>query len=66
MIRTYHTTDVNSASDIEQLVMLKPYGLHGTLLSRSLYEDKIDLRASIDLVNDRSRGGLDEPTYTEG
>lgn len=65
MVKTYHTTDVNSANDIEQLVMLEPYGLNGTLLSKSLYENKIDLHASINLVSDRSRGGLDEPTFTE-
>lgn len=65
MVKAYHTTDINSANDIEQLVMLEAYGLNGTLLSKSLYEYKIDLRASIDLVNDRSRGGLDEPTFTE-
>lgn len=65
MIKVYHTTDVNSSNDIEQLVMLEAYGLNGTLLSKSLYENKIDLHASISLVRDRSCGGLDEPTFTE-
>lgn len=65
VIKTYNTTDVNSANDIEQLVMLEAYGLNGTLLSKSLYENKIDLHASISLVRDRSRSGLDEPTFTE-
>lgn len=65
LVKCVHTQDISKPADIEQLIMLEPYGLTGTLLSRSLYEERIDLEATITLAKERSRGGMDEPTYTE-
>lgn len=64
-VKCVHTQDVSKPADIEQLIMLEPYGLTGTLLSHSLYEERIDLEATITLAKERSQGGMDEPTYTE-
>lgn len=65
LVKTYHTTDVTSTSDIENLMALVSYGLQGTLLSKCLYEGRIDLESSITLVKERSPNGIDESTYTE-
>ncbi|PIR17928.1 MAG: hypothetical protein COV46_02130 [Deltaproteobacteria bacterium CG11_big_fil_rev_8_21_14_0_20_49_13] len=65
MIKVFHTLDASSAHDIENIMALESYGLQGTLLSRSLYEGRIDLESAITLVKERSPGSGDEPTYTE-
>lgn len=65
MVKAYHTTDISSPNDIQSLVMLESYGLMGTLVSKSLYEGRIDLESAITESKDKGGTGLDEPTYTE-
>lgn len=66
LIKIVHTTDITNTTELEQLIMLESYGLEGTLLSKSLYEGRLDLEGTITFSKEYSRSGLDEPTYIEG
>jgi len=59
------TSEIKGSPDIEKLVTLGAPGLDGLVLTRSLYEGKIDLKASIDFVADLSMDRGNEPTLTE-
>lgn len=65
VIKVIHTTDAPSPTELEQIIALEPYGLIGTLLSRSIYGGRIILEGSITLAKERGRGPGDEPTFVE-
>jgi len=58
-------SEIKNSGDIERLVTLGAPGLDGLVLARSLYEGRVDLKASIALVADLSMDRGNEPTLTE-
>lgn len=59
------TSEVRDSADIEKLMKLGAPGLEGLVLTRSLYEGRIDLNAAIDFVADLSVSPFNEPTILE-
>lgn len=59
------TSEIKGSPDIERLVTLGAPGLDGLVLSRSLYEGRVDLKAALDFVSDLSMDKGNEPTLTE-
>jgi len=59
------TSEIKGSPDIERLVTLGAPGLEGLVLSRSLYEGRVDLKAAIAFVSDLSMDKGNEPTLTE-
>ncbi len=63
--RVIFAGEIKDSSDIEKLVTLGAPGLDGIVLSRSLYEGRVDLKASIAYMTDLSMDKGNEPTLTE-
>lgn len=59
------TSEVRNLADIERLTMLGAPRLEGLVLTRALFEGRVDLRGAIAMVNDLSVGEGNEPTLTE-
>ncbi len=59
------TSEISNAGDIEKLMTIGAPGLNGLVLAHSFYENRVDLRASINLVSDLSVGSSNEPTLVE-
>lgn len=58
-------SEIKGTPDIERLVTLGAPGLDGLVLTHSLYEGRVDLKASIALIADLSMDKGNEPTLTE-
>lgn len=59
------TSEISGSADIEKLATLGAPTLEGLVVTRSLYEGRIDLRAAIDLIADLSFAPGNEPTLRE-
>lgn len=59
------TSEISGSPDIEKLATLGAPTLDGLVVTRSLYEGHIDLRAAIDLIADLSFAPGNEPTLRE-
>jgi len=59
------TSEIKGSADIEKLVKLGAPSLDGIVLTRSLYEGRIDLNAAIDFVADLTLSPSNEPTILE-
>ncbi|MFH1874468.1 MAG: HisA/HisF-related TIM barrel protein [Pseudomonadota bacterium] len=59
------TSEIRNAGDIEKLMTVGAPGLNGLVLAHAFYENRIDLKAAINLVLDLSVSSSNEPTLTE-
>ena len=59
------SSEVQSASDVENLITLGAPKLVGVVLGRSFYEGKIDARSVVEMVSDLVLAKSNEPTITD-
>lgn len=48
-----HATDLNSLEELEHVLLLEKFGVTGTLLSKSLYDGRFDIKGLITLAMER-------------
>lgn len=63
--RVVCTSEVRALGDIERIVMLNLPRLEGVVMNKSLYENKIDLKGAIAMVNDLIVSSESDITLTE-
>jgi phosphoribosylformimino-5-aminoimidazole carboxamide ribotide isomerase len=59
------TSEIRGSADIERLATLGAPGLDGLVLTRALYEGRIDLNGAIGLVSDLSAASSNDPTIQD-
>jgi len=63
--RVICTSDVSDMSEIEKIVTMDAARLDGLVLTKSLYENRVDLRGAIAMVNDLLLSREKDTTLTE-
>ena len=63
--RVICTSDVSEMSDIEKIVTIEAARLDGLVLAKSIYENRVDLRGAIAMVNDLLLSREKDTTLTE-
>lgn len=57
-----HSTDLNSAQELELVLALESTKILGTIFSKSIYSGIIDMAATITHIKEKLPDGMDEPT----
>lgn len=61
----YYNGEVMTTDDMAALLLVEKFGVRGCVLSKALYEQRLDLASSITYLRERSHDTLAEPTIMD-
>ncbi len=61
----YYNGEVMTVDDMAALLLVEKFGLRGCIISKALYEQRLDLASSVTYLRERSHDALAEPTIME-
>ena len=61
----YYNGEIMSVDDMAALLLVEKFGVQGCVISKALYEQRLDLASSVTYLRERSHDALDEPTLME-
>lgn len=61
----YYNGEITSVDDMAALLLVEKFGVRGCIISKALYEHKLDLASSVTFLRERSHDTLAEPTIIE-
>lgn len=61
----YYNGEIMTVDDMAALLLVEKFGVQGCLISKALYEQKLDLASSVTYLRERSHDVLAEPTIVE-
>lgn len=61
----YYNGEIMTVDDMAALLLVEKFGVRGCIISKALYEQRLDLASSIAYLRERSHNALDEPTIME-
>lgn len=61
----YYNGEVMTTDDMAALLLVEKFGVRGCVLSKALYDQRLDLASSVTYLRERSHDSLAEPTIME-
>jgi phosphoribosylformimino-5-aminoimidazole carboxamide ribotide isomerase len=61
----YYNGEVMTVDDLAALLLVEKFGVRGCILSKALYDQRLDLASSVTYLRERSHDALAEPTIME-
>lgn len=61
----YYNGEIMTVDDMAALLLVEKFGVRGCIISKALYEQRLDLASSVAYLRERSHDALDEPTIME-
>lgn len=61
----YYNGEIMTVEDMAELLLVEKFGVRGCIISKALYEQKLDLASSVTYLRERSQDALAEPTIME-
>lgn len=64
-VPVYCNGEVMTTDDMSAILLVEKFGVRGCIISKALYEQKLDLASSVTYLRERSQTGLAEETIVE-
>lgn len=61
----YYNGEVMTVDDMAALLLVEKFGVRGCIISKALYEQRLDLASSVAYLRERSQDALAEPTIMD-
>jgi phosphoribosylformimino-5-aminoimidazole carboxamide ribotide isomerase len=61
----YYNGEIMTVDDMAALLLVEKFGVRGCVISKALYEQRLDLASSVTYLRERSHDALAEPTIME-
>jgi phosphoribosylformimino-5-aminoimidazole carboxamide ribotide isomerase len=61
----YYDGEIMTVDDMAALLLVEKFGVRGCIISKALYEQRLDLASSVTFLRERSHDALAEPTIME-
>lgn len=61
----YYNGEITTVGDMDALLLVEKFGVRGCIISKALYDERLDLASSVTYLRERSQNALDEPTIME-